>query len=85
LLTSGETVFLSLRAIKDAHQVLHHQIAYEKTVEAKGKKEQRPGHALCALLMITNAGWLALGVTHIKSLSVALMEVMVDETAWRIM
>jgi hypothetical protein len=29
LLTSGEKVFLSLPALKDANQVLHHQIAYE--------------------------------------------------------
>jgi hypothetical protein len=35
--------------------------------------------------MITNAGWSDLGVTHAKRLSVALMEVMADETASRIM
>jgi hypothetical protein len=41
LLTSGEKVFLSLQALKDANQVLHHQIAYVKTVGGKGKKRTK--------------------------------------------
>jgi hypothetical protein len=40
-LTSGDKIFLSIRALEDANQVVHHQIAYEKTVGGKGKKRTK--------------------------------------------
>ncbi len=40
-ITSGKKVFLSLRALTDANQEEHHQIAYEKTTGSKGKRQTK--------------------------------------------
>ena len=51
-LTSGEKICLSIRALEDANQVVHHQMSYEKTVGGKGKKrtKTRP----CSLCLSKN-------------------------------
>jgi hypothetical protein len=81
LLTSGEKIFLSLQALKDANQVLPHLIAYEITVGGKNKKRT---HLLCAY---DKKCWLVrFGCyTCQKSFCCPIMEVLVDETASRIM
>jgi hypothetical protein len=40
-LTGGENIFLSLRLLIDANQEEHHQIAYDKTMGSKGKKQTK--------------------------------------------
>jgi hypothetical protein len=40
-LTGGETIFLSLRVLIDVNQEEYHQIAYDKTMGSKGKKQTK--------------------------------------------
>jgi hypothetical protein len=50
-LKEGDKVVLLLRVLKDANQKEHHQIAYEKTTESKGKKKQDK-----AMFIVLNSG-----------------------------